>query len=183
MSNLLKPGYGSKVSNKKQSKKLIRQLAYETFIQRIIDRHTLDYDVNHEAFADIGNEANPCYVPVISQPFIQMLHLYVELFDIELIDYEFSLVLEYLCEYAIDHGDEIDVEYTLEGRGYTMADIKNENGCGNCATPEVPVGIETCVTQPVNPWDFNLECGCWDGWYDLSESSDNDGDTDIGGGD
>ena len=34
-----------------------------------------------------------------------------------LVEDEFSLLLQDLFDYALDHGEEIDVEYTLEGRG------------------------------------------------------------------
>ena len=53
-----------------------------------------------------------------------------------------------------------------------MASIKIENGCGNRAAPEVPDGNDTGVTQPVNSWTLNLECGCWDDWYGLVECGD-----------
>ncbi len=52
-----------------------------------------------------------------------------------------------------------------------MLDRKYENGCSNCAAPEVAASNAKDAKQAVNPWAFNLQCGCWDGWYGLAEVS------------
>lgn len=51
--------------------------------------------------------------------------------------------------------------------------IENENFESAVSENTGPVDLSKVLDayQPVNPWDFNMECGCCDDWYGLDEST------------
>jgi hypothetical protein len=107
----------NKITPRFDDDKSIREISLDILMNRIIDQYPLDYDSDQTAFADIGNERVSCYVPVHSQPFIQMMYLYSDVNDIELTTDEHIQLLHDISDYAIDHGEEINAEYTLEDQG------------------------------------------------------------------